>query len=111
MDYKKMEMELVKMKKVNEIFQLCFEINGLEERKRKLTDNKPTVFFEFFGNVAELLIDIHETGWEPEGKVDKKFHFYLDEPFEKMKQDMESCIQYLKSLKEGVNNEHLQQVV
>ena len=58
MDYKKMEMELVKMKKVDEIFQLCFEINGLEERKRELTDNKPTVFFEFFRNVAGLLIDI-----------------------------------------------------
>ena len=105
MDYKKME-------KVNEIIQLCLEINGFEKRQIEITGNKPAVFFDFSGHTAGLYVRVFETGWEAEKDADKIFYIYLDDSFEDLEIDsLDSCIQYLKSLREGVNNEYLQQAV
>ncbi len=110
-------MELEKMKKVNEILQLCFEINGLEARKQSITGEKPTMFFEFSGHVALLKIQIYKTGWyayekmKKYAKPDIQLEIYLSDPYEKIKEYMEECIAYLKELKEVSQYECLQQVI
>ena len=110
-------MELEKMKKVNEMLQLCFEINGFEARQKEYTGEKPTVFFEFSGHVALFKIQIHKTGWydyEKMGKYakpDTQLEIYLSDPYEKIKEYMEECIAYLKELKEVSQHECLQQAI
>ncbi len=124
MDFKKMEQEVEKMKKVNEIFQLCMEINGFEDRQRSITGSKPTVFFDFSGHVAGLDIRVFETGWEKEKEQERAFQIYLYNFFqesegfeeeavkyeEQIKTELDNCIQYLKRVKEG-KYEYLQQVI
>ncbi len=104
-------MELEKMQKVNEILQLCFEINDFEARQQCLTEKKPTVFMHFYGHTTELEISIFQTGWYPYATKDIKFKFYLDKPFYETKYNMEECIAYLKLLKEVSRYERLQQAI
>ena len=104
-------MDLEKMQKVNEILQLCFEINRFESRQQRLTEKKPTVFIHFCGHIAELEISVFQTGWYAYATKDIKFKFYLDEPFDEIKHHMEKCIAYLNELKVRGNDERLQQVV
>ncbi|NDO45992.1 hypothetical protein [Clostridium sp. MD294] len=114
-------MELEKMQKVNEILQLCFEINGLEQRQRKYTGEKPTVFFEFSGHIALLKIQIHKTGWyayeetREYAQPDIRLEIHLNDPYKEIKEYMEECIVYLKELKNRMeksdNYEHLQQAI
>lgn len=122
MDFEKVEQE--KVKKVNEIFQLCMEINAFEHRQRSITGNKPTVFFNFLGHIASLEVEIFETGWIKNEKANKKFCIYLDNYFKQIsgfeeaeedeeiqiKAELDNCIQYLKWVKEE-KYEHLQQVI
>lgn len=117
-------MDLEKMKKVSEIFQLCIEINDFENRQKSITGRKPTVFFDFSGHVAGLHIRVFKTGWEEEKEKTREFQIYLynffreSEGFEKeaaeyeiqIKTELDDCIQYLKRIKEG-RHEHLQQVI
>lgn len=104
-------MELEKIQKVNEILQLCFEINGFEARQQCLTEKKPTVFIHFCGHTTELEISIFQTGWYAYATDDIRFKFYLDKPFSEIKHHMEKCIAYLNELKERENNEYLQQAI
>ena len=99
------------MKKVNEILQLCFEINGFEEREREKTGNKPTIFVEFMGHTAVLEIQIHQTGWYAYATEDIRLKLHLDKPFNDIKEYMEECIAYLKELKEVSQHEYLQQAI
>ncbi len=117
-------MDLEKMKKVSEIFQLCIEINDFENRQRSITGSKPTVFLNFSGHVAALDIQVFEGGWEEQKEGNKKFCIYLDNYFKNLtgfaeeaikqeheiKAELDSCIQYLKYIKEG-SCERLQQVI
>ncbi len=104
-------MELEKMKKVNEILQLCFEINGFEKREREKTGNKPTIFVDFSGHTAVLEIEIYQTGWYAKAEEDVRLSFRLNRPFYDIKEYMEECIAYLKELKEVSQHEYLQQAI
>ena len=107
-------MELEKMEKVNEILQLCFAINRFEQRQKEKTGDKPTVLVRFSGHTASLDVDVYEKGWHEESEADKWFYIMLDSSYQYINDPMEeldNCIQYLKSLEERCNNEHLQQAV
>lgn len=49
--------------KMHEILDIVLDANDLEERQRKTTGNKPTVFYWFNGHMATLNISIHANGW------------------------------------------------
>lgn len=107
-------MDLKKMQKVNEILQLCFEINGLEQRQREYTGEKATVFFEFSGHIAMLTVNVYENGWHEEIKADKCFYIMLDSSYQYIDEPMEeldNCIKYLKSIEMRWHDEHLQQAI
>lgn len=61
-----------------ELMGVCLKINGLGERKRELTGDMPTVFFQHMGHTAELSIDVHSKGWCYGGSPDKCYRLYLD---------------------------------
>lgn len=63
---------------VDQIYNLCLEINGLGVRTAGLT-NLPTVFFEFRGHIGAVCVQIHLKGWEPESEPDYHLYLYLED--------------------------------
>lgn len=61
-----------------ELFRLCTEINSLEERKKELTGELPTVFFSYSGHVSLLSIQIHSKGWGKGSFPDIEFNLYFN---------------------------------
>lgn len=68
-----------KRKLVDQLYNLCMEINGLEPRKAGIS-NAPTVTFEFSGHVAGIWIQVFLKGWKPNVKADYEANLYTDEP-------------------------------
>ena len=92
------------MQKVNKILQLCFEINSFEQRSKDLTGDKPTIFVFFSGHISQIKVQTNETGWTSDTENDVEFVIYLHRPFEEIKEQLDSCIQYLEELKERCFN-------
>lgn len=48
---------------LHELLDFALRINGLDERKREKTGNRPTTFFRFSGHVGTAEVTVHENGW------------------------------------------------
>lgn len=48
---------------LHEILDLVIDINGFEERKREVSGDKPTAFFDFSGHTASTSVRICDHGW------------------------------------------------
>ena len=48
--------------KIMRIVELCLQLNPTETLQG-VTGNKPTVFFDFSGHIAECGVRIHAHGW------------------------------------------------
>lgn len=70
--------EKARRKKIHELLDIALDINGLSSRKKTLTRNLPTAFFEFSGHVAGVEVCIHKTGWEPGASGNFSVSSYLD---------------------------------
>lgn len=58
------------IKRLHELLDLCLDVNGLEERCRDRTGNKPTVFFRLSGHISTVTIEAYENGWSMDGEHD-----------------------------------------
>ena len=87
----KNKIEKRRRQQVCEVLDLCLQINGLQESKKKRTGNHPTTFFMFSGHVALVEVDVHEHGWDSEWDSRKEYSAYLDQP-----KKLEKLIQQLK---------------
>lgn len=64
---------------IHHVLDLVLDINGISERKRAITGNMPTAFFDFSGHTATIYIRIHENGWVPNADPDYKLDVYIDQ--------------------------------
>lgn len=87
----KNKIEKRRRQQICKVLDLCLQINGLQESKKKRTGNHPTAFFVFSGHVALVEVDVHEHGWDSEWDSRKEYRAYLDQP-----KKLEKLIQQLK---------------
>lgn len=76
----KNKIEKRRRQQICKVLDLCLQINGLQESKKKRTGNHPTTFFMFSGHVALVEVDVHEHGWDSEWDSRKEYHAYLKQP-------------------------------
>lgn len=70
--------EMENRRKIHEILDLVLLVNGLNERKKRLTGDRPTAFLRFSGHVALLETEIYASGWENGADATATFSFYTD---------------------------------
>lgn len=87
-----------------ELLELCLEINGLEERKRTLTGNLPTVGFDFSGHTSGVYIRVYEHGWEPHMDPTHNYTLYTNMEYEQDRHNYVECIKKLKQLKKALQS-------
>lgn len=77
---KRLEKKVEKMrrKKVHEILEMVLEINTTYSRKRALTGNKPTAFFNFSGHTAGVDVNVYNDGWIFGNSSDHAMRAYID---------------------------------
>lgn len=46
------------------VLDLVLNINGMEDRSRDITGDKPTVFLYFYGHTSEINVSVHSNGWD-----------------------------------------------
>ena len=66
--------------KIQNIVEMALQLNG-SSTTRKLTKNKPTIFFEYSGHCAMFVVSIFNNGWEdikPYNLPSKIWRIYLD---------------------------------
>ena len=71
--------------KIQNIVEMALQLNG-SSTTRKLTENKPTIFFEYSGHCAMFVVSIFNNGWEdikPYNLPSKIWRLYLDVDNEK----------------------------
>lgn len=59
-----------KRKLIHEMFDIVLDINGLGDRKQKITGNLPTAFFNFSGHVGWVEVLVYKNGWSSSANVD-----------------------------------------
>lgn len=99
MQVKKLKTE-EKRRIAHEILDLVLDINSCDSRKKELTGDKPTAFFEFSGHVACIKTEVIKTGWEAwglNGEGTLRFEAYLDE-------DLGDSLEYIKRKLQEVKN-------
>lgn len=57
------KIERKKRESIHKILDLVLDVNGLSERARDLTGDKPTAFFEFSGHTAGITVQLYKKGW------------------------------------------------
>lgn len=67
-----------KRDKIHRILDLVFDINGMEERKRDITGDKPTAFLYFYGHTTELEVSVHSEGWDSDDYPNFRVAAYPD---------------------------------
>lgn len=85
------------------LFSLCMKLqekkDGYCEKRQNEYVKKPTVFFDFYGHVARLEINVYKEGWTPESDRDEPFkNFSFDLSKEIDKNEFEKCKNYLLEL-------------
>jgi len=83
---------------LEKLFNLCVEIDGLENREAK---DGPVVMFGFSGHVKRVHISVYSNGWATGVKADMKFSFYLDEEMY-LESMVLAAIEALEKLKESL---------
>ena len=66
-----------KRKMIHEILDLILDINGMEERKRSSTGDKPTAFFSYSGHINGLSVQVYGKGWTANGDPDIMPYAYV----------------------------------
>ena len=97
MQVKKLKTE-EKRRIAHEILDLVLDINSCDSRKKELTGDKPTAFFEFSGHVACIEAEVIRTGWEVGSKSDFSLKAYLDE------ESLGDSLEYIKRKLQEVKN-------
>ena len=87
----KNKIEKRRRQQICKVLDLCLQINGLQESKKKYTGDHPTAFFRFSGHVALVEVDVHEHGWSSGTGPDREYCAYIDQPGE-----LEELIEQLK---------------
>lgn len=59
----KRKAEKQKREQIHKLLDLVLDINGLGQRQKKITGNRPTAFFEFSGHVGWVETDIRLHGY------------------------------------------------
>lgn len=100
---KRLEKKVEKMrrKKVHEILEMVLEINGTHSRTREKTGGKPTVFFDFSGHTAEIVVSLHKDGWCFGCVTDFRMNAYIDKHIEgeeltDLKKGLENVVEELR---------------
>lgn len=75
----KRKIEKRRRAEVHRVLDLVLDINGLGERREKLTGNLPTSFFTFYGHVAGLYVRVFENGWRENVPADYTSDTYIDQ--------------------------------
>ena len=92
--------------KILSIFDLCLQLNPTRTLQ-EVTGNKPTVFFDFSGHVAECEIRIHTHGWKRDAAWDVTYRIntetgecrrYPSDNVLGTQCEIDDCIAYLEGL-------------
>ena len=67
---------------IHRLVDLVLDINGFEERQKEITGDKPTVFFNLFGNISNIEVKVHEKGWVAGRESDIGSNLYFDKPMQ-----------------------------
>lgn len=94
--------EKKKRQAVNEIFDLALQVNGLTDRRQKVTGNLPTVFVWFAGHVSKLNVQVYVNGWERNVGPQKEFTIHTDSF--KLYKELAECKNFLIWLCDEVKN-------
>lgn len=97
----KRKQEKRKRQKIDEIFDLALQINGLSDRKRKITGDLPTVFVYYSGHISQANIQIHSNGWEAREDPDMDFYLGLNSENYSEK-EMKKCYSELLKIRDSI---------
>lgn len=94
------KIERKKRESIHKILDLVLDVNGLDERARDLTGDKPTAFFEFSGHTAGITVQLYENGWsEKAEKAGVSMTHYIDR---KYGDSLESVVRKLAEVQNGL---------
>lgn len=73
---------VVQREKIHKILDIVLDGNGVGRRKCEITEDLPTLFFEFSGHVAWVEVRLYRDGWSINNNRDAytDFEFGTDEP-------------------------------
>lgn len=97
--------EKKKRQAVNEIFDLALQVNGLTDRRKKVTGNLPTVFVWFSGHVSNLNVQVYVNGWEEEELPEIDFTVHLDSS--SCYEELEECKKILTEMRDKVESKNV----
>ena len=72
--------DLSRRRDLHKLFDLVLDINGVDYRKREITEDLPTVFFSFSGHTASAEVRIHDQGWYSYADVDHEYNVWRHDP-------------------------------
>lgn len=97
--------EKKKRQAVNEIFDLALQVNGLTDRRQKVTGNLPTVFVWFAGHVSNLNVQVYVNGWEENVGPQKEFTIHTDSF--KLYKELAECKKFLTEMRDKVESKNV----
>lgn len=59
-----MAAQAITREQIHELLDLILDINGMEQRNKSITGDKPTAFMWFSGHTFAVDIMIHKRGWD-----------------------------------------------
>lgn len=65
-------------KEIHDLLDAVLDINGISKRKREITGDLPTAFFDFSGHIATAEVQVYKTGWDSDNRADfrEEAHLY-----------------------------------
>lgn len=97
--------EKKKRQALNEIFDLALQVNGLTDRRKKVTGNLPTVFVWFSGHVSNLNVQVYVNGWEENVCPQKEFTIHIDSS--KSYKELAECKKFLTEMRDKVESKNV----
>lgn len=94
-------MAAVTREQIHEMLDLILDINGMEERTREQTGDKPTAFMWFYGHTFDVDIRIYKNGWDYNSYPDIRSTIKLDggEASEFPSATLDDVMEELKAIK------------
>lgn len=84
---------------IHKVLDLVLDVNGLEERKREVTGDKPTAFFGFSGHTAGITVGVFKNGWVAGNEEDWYLTHYLGQDYG---DSLESVVRKLAEVANGL---------
>lgn len=92
--------EQEKAVKIMELLWMALQINGMEERKRKLTGDLPTVFGRLWGHIGSIEMQIYENGWCEDhpyrSMIEVHFDERIDEEYSRVRSWLHGILEGMK---------------